>query len=368
MDRRTATRKRTRRAPPPGLTSAISPGLAEIGQTPFLLRFNAFPEAHLDSLENPAYASAFTKGEARLFFLPSFSGRRELSAEHGVLIRRPAALQLQRLAAVLGVYAGSGIGIRALAASVAASRVGSKRGGLGANISGSSTSNFWSGSLVAARRFGTGGRSSFGLEIEKLLGGGALSNTTVETLGLGQSSTDILHSHSDISQTRLTAGLSHDFAGDHKLGVFYRYGLIGATDADQTHMDAGVNLPLDSTRSAGHSAEIGARLRGPLSRKLFYGLDASIVGLSLDDALVRAGAVNSHQRDRSHREAFGLGLGYVLNPRVILTLDAVGGTSSLMALRLENATSRLLQNGQADEPLYLAAHGDPGGPFARICL
>src|SRR3954467_5749448 len=48
--------------------------LAEIGQTPFLLRFNAFPEAHLDSLEKPAYASGFTKAEARLFLLPLFSG------------------------------------------------------------------------------------------------------------------------------------------------------------------------------------------------------------------------------------------------------------------------------------------------------
>ena len=101
--------------------------------------------------------------------------------------------------------------------------------------------------------------------------------------------------------------------------------------------------------------EIGARMRGPLARRVFYGLNASMVGLSLDDALVRAGAVNSHQRDRSRRPAFGAGLGYVLSPRVILTFDAVGGTSSLTARRLENATSRLLQNGNVDDR-FVSAH------------
>src|ERR1019366_5085097 len=34
-------------------------GLIDIAQVPFLFRFNAFPEAHLDSLENPAYATEF---------------------------------------------------------------------------------------------------------------------------------------------------------------------------------------------------------------------------------------------------------------------------------------------------------------------
>ena len=47
--------------------------------------------------------------------------------------------------------------------------------------------------------------------------------------------------------------------------------------------------------------------------------------------------------------------------RVLMTLDAVGGTSSLTALRLENATSRLVQNGQGDDhfvSLHLAIQAD----------
>jgi len=53
-------------------------GLADIGQVPFLFRFNAFPEAHLDSLENPAYATEFRRAEGRVFILPTFRGARTL--------------------------------------------------------------------------------------------------------------------------------------------------------------------------------------------------------------------------------------------------------------------------------------------------
>ena len=48
-------------------------GLSEIGQVPFLLRYTAFPEAHLDSLENPAYATGFNAAEGRVVFLPSLT-------------------------------------------------------------------------------------------------------------------------------------------------------------------------------------------------------------------------------------------------------------------------------------------------------
>src|ERR1017187_1272821 len=45
--------------------------LADIGQVPFLFRFNAYPEAYLDSLENPAYATEFRSAEGRVFILPT---------------------------------------------------------------------------------------------------------------------------------------------------------------------------------------------------------------------------------------------------------------------------------------------------------
>jgi hypothetical protein len=290
----------------------------------------------------------FTQAEARLFLLPSFSGRTDYP-QSASLVSGGLQPSNYSISPQVSMFAPIGATGFVLGGSIAASRMGASAEGLASQVSGSSTSNFWSGSLVTARRLGSDGRTSLGFGIEKLIGAGQLDNTAVQPVGPSQLSTLTLLSHSDVSQTRITAGLTHDFAGGHKASVYYKYGLIDATDSDRSHNLDGVPLPLESTRSAGHSTELGARLRGPLSRRLFYGLDASLVGLSLDDALVRAVVVNSNQRDRSHREAFGAGLGYVLNPRVIFTFDAVGGKSSLTARRFESATSRLLQNGNADD-------------------
>jgi hypothetical protein len=345
--------------------------LAQIGQTPFLLRFNAFPEAHLDSLENPAYAADFRSGEARFFFLPSFSGMQPYPQTNAFVSSgtQPSTYSISPQFSVFTPVGTSGL---VLGGSVSSSRVGSgaQSSALDAddsmfsaglnpslqNVTGSSTSNYWSGSVVAARRFGASGNNGFGLEIEKLIGNGSLSNTAVDTDPAGPQSIDTLRAHSNISQTRVTAGLTHEFAGNHKLGVYYRYGLINASDADTAHLLNGAAAPLNSTNSAGHSAEVGMRLRGPVTRRLFYGFDASLVGLSLDDGLVRAGIANSHQRDRARRGALGLGFGYLLSPRVILSFDAVGGSSRLSALRTADTTGTLLQAGQGDDR-FVSFHG-----------
>ena len=46
-------------------------GLSQIGQIPFLYRFNAFPKLISIALENPAYATQFKQAEGRLFVLPT---------------------------------------------------------------------------------------------------------------------------------------------------------------------------------------------------------------------------------------------------------------------------------------------------------
>jgi hypothetical protein len=345
--------------------------LSQIGQTPFLLRFNAFPEAHLDSLENPAYATQFHEGEARVFFLPSFSGTLAYPGSSSFVSpgTQPSTYSISPQFTIFTPIGSSGV---VIGGGITSSRVGSGSQGLtpdleagifgytpGTNplrVTGSSVGSYWSGSLVLARRFGASGNNSFGLEIERLIGNGSLVNNTFDSDVPGQISVDTIHSLSNISQTRLTAGLSHDFAGGHKLGVFYRYSWIEATDGDTSNILDGVSQSLNNTSSAGHSGELGMRLRGPLSSRLFYGVDASFIGLSLNDGLVRTGAVDSQQRDRARRGALGLGLGYFLTPRVILSFDLVGGSSRLEALRTENATGALLQSGSGDSR-FVSLHG-----------
>ena len=333
-------------------------GLSEVGQMPFLLRYNAFPEAHLDSLENPAYATGFKSAEGRVVFLPALIGTGGLDENptpSGLVAVKPlnygVASQFSMFVPLPNHFV--------IGTSVTGSRIGSGVQGapsdlgsssiLGQTVpngslqtSGSSTGDFLVGSLLVARRFGA--NTSGGIEIERLLGAGALAGEILSTAGPGNS-IERINASSTIVQTRLTAGLERDLPRDQKLGLFYRYGWIGAGDNYTSHTLDGVPEPLDSTRSAGHSSEFGLRLRGPLTRKFFYGAEAAWRGLALSDELTRSIAVDSHQRDRAQRSSAALGFGYFLNQRTVLSFDLAGGTSHAATDRTETGTGLLLQTG-----------------------
>jgi len=333
-------------------------GLSEIGQVPFLLRYNAFPDAHLDSLENPAYATAFKVAEGRVVFLPSLNGS-------GALDETPTPPRLSAVSP-LNYSAASQFSMFVplansfvVGGSVTGSKIGNGAQGapsdlglssvLGQTVpveslhtSGSSTGEFFSGSLAAARRFGA--NTSLGIEIESLRGTGSLA---AQILSTGQPSGSIEHidSGSSISQRRITAGLERDLPRGQKLGFFYRYGLIGAEDNNTSHTLNNVQEPLDSTRSSGHSSEFGLRLRGPLGRRFFYGAEASWLRLALSDDLTRSIAVDSHQRDRAQRSSAALGFGYFLNQRTVFSVDFAGGGARASTGRTEISTDTLLQTG-----------------------
>jgi hypothetical protein len=333
-------------------------GLSEIGQVPFLLRYNAFPEAHLDSLENPAYATSFHAAEGRVVFLPSLNGSGGLdenTTPPGLSAVSPlnysAASQLSMFVPLANSFVIGG--------SVTGSKIGSGVQGapsdlglssiLGQTVpqgsletSGSSTGEFLSGSFLAARRLGA--NTSVGIEIESLRGTGSLATQILST-GPASGSIERMDSGSTISQRRITAGFERDLPRGQKLGFFYRYGFIEAGDNDTSHKLSNVSEPLDSTRSSGHSSEFGLRLRGPMGQRFFYGLEASWLGLALSDDLTRSIAVDSHQRDRAQRSSAALGLGYFLNQRTTLSVDFAGGVSSASTGRTEVGTGALLQTG-----------------------
>src|SRR5262249_28953496 len=130
-------------------------------------------------------------------------------------------------------------------------------------ISTTSTGTFYSGALVGAKRFGA---NSVGVELESLRGSGSLSNLNTDAEP-GMFSTERTDSASDISQTRLTAGFSRDLSRTAKFGVFTRYAFIRASDVDLDHTVNGAPFGLNSTQTAGHSAEIGMRLRGAITNR-----------------------------------------------------------------------------------------------------
>ena len=343
-------------------------GLADVAQLPFLMRYNAFADAHLDSLENPAYATQFRQGEGRFFLMPSYSGtaglaERETPVTPGGTV--PGDYSISPQFSIFTPVGGNFfVGGSASASAVGNSTAsGSSSPSYGSALGGGSTSDYYSGSLVLAAR---AGRSSFGAEFEELRGVGTAHTLLSDTDNGGPAYTESVQTASMVSESLFTAGYSLDVSRTAKLGVFYRYGFINGTDngsgesptgaygggsptaAYGGSSSGGVAAPGDSTLTRGHSSEFGVRWRGQFSKRLFYGVTAGWLGLSLADALVRTDAVNSHQRDGAQRGSLGFGLGYQLTRRVLLAWDAAGASTRSQATRFEDATGNTLENGIAN--------------------
>jgi len=332
---------------------------------PFLFRFNAFPEAHLDSLENPAYATEFRRAEGRVFILPTFRGARtlqEYQSAFGPGGSLPSDYSVSPQVSFFAPAGGFTFG-----GSAAVSRVGNttltatpnyQPGTLehnpesSAQTSGSSSGTFYSGALVVARRFGA---NSFGVELASLKGTGGISSMSSEAMGPGRLAEERSQSGSDISQTRLTAGFSRDLSRSVKLGLFYRYAFIRADDSDVSHTLNGFPLGLNATRTAGHSSEFGLRLRGLATPRLSYGFAAAWLGISLLDGMNRIATVDSHERDRAQRGTVAAGLGYALTRSTTLSFDLAGGSARTWASRTEDGTGALLQNAVAGSH-FVSAH------------
>ncbi len=361
----------TPRATASAYDSYIS-SLSDIAQMPFLFRFNAFPEAHLDSLENPAFATQFDSAEVRAFVLPTFGGGPDLDENRAAFGPAGTLPGNYSISPEISIFSPLGHSKFFVGGSASGSRVSTNSAlsspdedpvspGQSSSLnhtSGSSRSSFYTGSLVLARRLGA---TSVGLELESLRGAGSLSSATTDADY--QSSVEQILAASKISQTRLTAGLSHDFGHGTTLGVFYRYGWISADDHDLSHTINNLPAGLNSTDSTGHSSELGFRIRGVLKPRLFYGVTGAWSGVSLADGLVRTDSVNSHELDRAQRGSLGFGIGYILARGTILTLDAAAGTSRVASARFEDTTGNLLQNGVA-KGHFLDTRRHPAGSFS----
>ena len=114
-------------------------GLSDIGQVPFLYRYNAAPEPYLDSLENPAMATGFTSGQGRVFVLPSISGLRGLQQYNGAFGPGGTLPGDYSLSPQFSLFTPIGAGNFTIGGSASASLVGT---------SGVSAGAFYSGALV----------------------------------------------------------------------------------------------------------------------------------------------------------------------------------------------------------------------------
>lgn len=346
--------------------------IVESGETPLPSRFAAFPDPYFDSIDNPSYATEFTNTEGRVFILPSVGGTREnddarqlfglsdpRSVDYSFSPQASLFVPLPRYQAVVGgrvVLSHDGFSSLTLADKAGLTGPFFVPGTIGKRSDeGSTTNRLFAASIMAARRFGSDGRTSLGFGLEYFSTRGRLSNTITQSDATGLSAIDLFKSRSFANRTRLTLGLTREFAGGRKLGLYYRYGFTSAEDRERSRTIDSDRRLLNRTSAWGHSSEIGFRLRGPISRRLFYGIEGSYFFANTDERARRTGVLDSSIRGRSSRAALGFGLGYVLKARTLFSFDIAAGSARINDARSENTTSNLLEN-EVKRASFLSLH------------
>jgi FecR-like protein len=355
-----------------GIYERFVENLVDARQGPLFLRYTAYPDSFLDGLENPAYATEFSSPEGRVFLLPSFRGSQGIGADQSALLSSPGKSVDYSLSPQSSFFTPLFDHRTAIGGSVAAFRSDVQSfilddpsspsgppfppGASGTRASSNSTNtSFLSATFAIAHMFGEEKRTSVGLGLDHVKGWGSILNFVTQQDAAGNITSEKIDSNTNLAQTRMKAGVSHDFSGERKLGIYYSYGFVSANFGNSSHMLNGQPQSLDTTRTAGRSSEVGVRFRGVLTRKLFYGAQASWFLLSLDEQLKLSTIVNSRQHDRTTGSSMAIGFGYAFRPRIVFTLDLAGGFANSTTMRTEDATGNLLERNRRSSP-FLSAH------------
>jgi len=303
--------------------------------------FSAFPDPHLDSLENPAYAAEFKNAEGRLLLPPSISGYRSHSGGTSSSKDPPPfdysiSPQLTFFTPIPGSRLVIGGGSSASSArshqlidygfpnyvdySYQAFRL-----------------NAINMSLVAAYSFGSDGGMSVGIGIGRLSGDGIYSSTErskfVEHNGV-RNIEYLVDSNGRFASTRLTFGLTRRFSEGKKLGLYYRrdFNYSDQEDSYQFKDESPVRPSNFASSKANISAlssssELGVRFRAPLTKRIFYGVEGSYLYQRVRnrrEEISRSTAFNSYL---GRRARIGGGVGFFLTSKILLNFDVTGGLS-----------------------------------------
>jgi len=337
-------------------------GLVGAGAQPAPARYAAFADPHFDSLENPAYAAEFTQAEGRLYLLPSFNGARQSVTSSDLSMReaiRPLDSTLFTQTTYFSPLGESGFVLGGAASMTRASLQAftlydSTVGATTIAQNSSTRMTTVNTSLILARRLGSQDRTSLGLKVDQLAGRGVWVITDNYTFA-GRSRPARFESRADIDRTRLTLGLTHDFAGGRKLGIYYRQGVTSARDLDRNALpeETDIDQLLDQ-HFATQTSEIGLRRRSPLTRRFFYGVEGSLLyernshsiqNNSFAAMYAEETGVGIHRRIR--RATLGGGIGIALRPQTVFSFDVAGGTLQTTSRAVFEPTKRK-SNGKFD--------------------
>lgn len=336
-------------------------------------RFAAFSDAHFDSLTNPAYATEFKRGEGRFYLLPSWSEplTRVTGSGASSLTQPPAAHRFDLTLTGQSSYftplgsrwvVGGGLArARTDLESAAVRETRYERDGYTHTYSfnGAFAADAVTASLVAARRFGAGERTSIGVKLERLTGHAELRTReeSVERLDdFPEPFTGLRFNNATARSHRISAtlGLAHDFARGDKLGLSYSYSAAGGGFQYQSdEVQALYDNAVTAKQIAANASEIALLLRGPLTRKMFYGLEASLVAeRTTDDYQFKRSLLI--QRRQSQQPRVGGGIGVVLRPGTVLSFDLSRTQKQVREQSVEIFTDRLNTQIFRDDPRYRA--------------
>ncbi len=335
-------------------------GVAGRGWALPLQRFIAFADSHFDSLDNPAYATEFASIEGRLWLVPGFNkasggdlqggsaalpfpGGDPMGAfDQALLARADFFIPLERARAVIGgavtVSRDRSQSIVVDKAPAFLTRLFPRADKLLRYAGGSTETASITGSLMAARRFGDGGRTSLGVGVEWASIDGALRGQTALASDAIAIAGEKLEAGSQIDRRLFRIGMAQELDGGHKLGLLYSHDLTTADDRDRLRLSALGPLSPDSTRQEERSSEVSARLRGPFTRRLFYGVEASFLWGESDERIERAFITDSTADAEFNRVSADFGLGFALRRTTLLSADFAFGLSRIASERREDQT------------------------------
>jgi hypothetical protein len=351
-------------------------GLSGLSWSLPLRRFAAFADSHFDSLDNPAYSTDFAFIEARTWLIPFFNksqGGDLQSASSGFPIpgnlispfdsglrgQGDFFIPWDRARMVFGgAVAISTDRSQSLAADLAPASLNSffpGGGRISRYVAVSTETVSITGSLMAARRFGDDGRTSVGVGVEWVSSGGDLRGQSSLANSAGSLASEDLKTESQINRLRFRVGMTRALGGGHKLGLLYRRESATADDRDSSRLFNGLPLSLDSTRQEGRSSEVSFRLRGPFTRRLFYGLEGSLLWGESDGQIRRAVVTDSTTRAGADNASVSFGLGYALRRATVLSADFAFGLSRIHEERREDATGNPVED-RRERGRLLSAH------------
>ncbi|MBO0725697.1 MAG: FecR domain-containing protein [Blastocatellia bacterium] len=316
--------------------------------------YSAFPDSHLDSLENPAYAAEFKNAEGRILLLPSISNHYTLEVKDTPSSKDlpprfdyTLSPQLTFFTPIPGSRLAIGGGASVLRTSsqdLIDSEFSADNTYFNHQVLRLNASNV---SLIAAYCLGAQGKTSVGIGVDRLSGDGIFSSVNLSdgSNNAGKfTSKYISDSNARFASTRLTLGVARQFSEGKKLGLYYRHSFSSSDQANQynSHYNYDYNPDyyggffhdisysasgVTNVSTLSSSSELGARFRASLTRRLFYGIEGSYLYERIRSRNVTLNQPVSYNNYHylARRARLGGGLGLALTSKILFTFDLGGG-------------------------------------------